>query len=133
MNEKLVSTIKKYVIAFVVMGLISFLVLSLREFSPVISGQEKYLDLAAYFIDTRGTIEENDAVTGGDYSQSHIPVRQQTEAVGHSVRAMYLYTGMAMLAKETGDRELLEACKALWNDTTLRNMYVTGGLGSTCI
>ena len=95
--------------------------------------KKKYLDLAAFFIDTRGTIEENDAVTGGDYSQSHIPVRQQTEAVGHSVRAMYLYTGMAMLAKETGDRELLEACKALWNDTTLRKMYVTGGLGSTCI
>lgn len=49
MNEKLISTIKKYVIAFVVMGLISFLVLSLREFSPVLSGQEKYLDLADAF------------------------------------------------------------------------------------
>ena len=49
MNEKLISTIKKYVIAFVVKGLISFLVLSLREFSPVLSGQEKYLDLADAF------------------------------------------------------------------------------------
>lgn len=95
--------------------------------------KKKYLDLAAFFINTRGTIEENDTTTGGNYSQSHIPVREQTEAVGHSVRAMYLYTGMAMLAKETGDTELLAACKSLWNDTVLRKMYVTGGLGSTCI
>lgn len=97
------------------------------------TGKKKYLDLAAYFVDTRGTIEENDTVTGGNYSQSHLPVREQTEAVGHSVRAMYLYTGMAMLAKETGDAELISACKTLWNDTVLRKMYVTGGLGSTRI
>ena len=97
------------------------------------TGKKKFLDLAAYFVDTRGTIEEKDTTTGGNYSQSHLPVREQTEAVGHSVRAMYLYTGMAMLAKETGDEKLISACKTLWNDTVLRKMYVTGGLGSTRI
>ena len=97
------------------------------------TGKKKFLDLAAFFVNTRGTIEENDQHTGGSYSQSHIPVREQTEAVGHSVRAMYLYTGMAMLAKETGDKTLISACRKLWEDTVLRKMYVTGGLGSTCI
>ena len=70
---------------------------------------------------------------GSKYNQSHKPVREQEEAIGHSVRAMYLYTGMAALAKETGDKALIDACKRLWDDTTLRKMYVTGGIGSTDI
>ena len=94
------------------------------------TGKKKFLDLAKHFIDTRGAVEES---WKEDYNQSHLPVREQTEAVGHSVRAMYLYTGMAMLAKETGDEALANACKKLWNDTTLRKMYITGGLGSTPI
>ena len=97
------------------------------------TGKKKYLDMAKYFIDARGFSTENDEITGGNYSQSHLPVREQTEAVGHSVRAMYLYTGMAMVAKETGDEALLSVCKTLWEDTVLRKMYVTGGLGSTNI
>ena len=67
----------------------------------------------------------------GFYDQSHLPVREQTEALGHAVRAMYLYTGMAGLAAETGDPALLNACKTLWENTTEKKMYVTGGIGST--
>ncbi len=89
---------------------------------------EKYLDMAKFFINTRGTKPEQKA---SFYCQAHKPVREQKEAVGHSVRAMYLYTGMAMLAKETGDEGLITACRALWEDTVFRKMYVTGGLGST--
>ena len=94
------------------------------------TGKKKYLDMAAYFINTRGAVEEQ--YCDPQY-QSHLPVREQKDAVGHSVRAMYLYTGMAMLAKEIQDPELIKACKTLWEDVTLRKMYVTGGLGSTRI
>ena len=94
------------------------------------TGKKKYLDLAAYFINTRGTVEEHNKT---EYNQSHIPVREQNSAVGHAVRAVYLYTGMAYLAAETGDESLVSACKKLWEDVTERKMYVTGGLGSTYI
>ena len=91
--------------------------------------KKKYLDMAAYFINTRGTIEE----TGNQYEnfQSHAPVREQKEALGHAVRALYLYTGMASLARETGEASLIAACKTLWQDVTACKMYVTGALGST--
>lgn len=91
------------------------------------TGKAKFLDLAKYFIDTRGS--ENDRVRAA-YNQSHKPVREQDSAVGHSVRAVYLYTAMAALAKETGDESLFEACKKLYNDI-MTKMYVTGGIGST--
>ena len=91
------------------------------------SGNKKYLDLAKHFLDMRGVAEE---AYKDEQFQTHLPVRQQKEALGHSVRAMYLYTSMAMLAKEIGDKELLEACNALWKDVTERKMYVTGGIGS---
>ncbi len=94
------------------------------------TGRKKYLDLAAFFINTRGT--ERD-IGHASYNQSHIPVREQAVAVGHSVRAMYLYTSMAMLAKDTDDEKLYAACKALWEDVTERKMYVTGGIGSEAI
>ena len=94
------------------------------------TGKKKYLDMAAYFINTRGTVEEFNKT---DYNQSHIPVREQDSALGHAVRACYLYTGMAYLAAETGDEGLKAACKKLWEDVTHRKMYVTGGLGSTYI
>ena len=95
------------------------------------TGKKKYLDMAAYFINTRGVHESEN--TRSSYDQSHAPVRQQSEAVGHAVRAMYLYTGMAYLAAETGEAELIRACRTLWEDAVLRKMYVTGGLGSTRI
>ncbi len=109
------------------------------------TGNERYLRLSRFFIDARGTqphYYDQEAKARGDepqrywaraydYNQSHKPVREQDEAVGHSVRAMYLYSGMADVAAETGDAELLAACKRLWESTTLRKMYVTGGVGSS--
>ena len=92
------------------------------------TGKKKYLDMAAFFINIRGAVEEQQR---GFYDQSHMPVREQTEALGHAVRAMYLYVGMARFAKATGDEALIRACKALWEDVTEKKMYVTGGIGST--
>ena len=113
------------------------------------TGNEKYLKLAGYFIDERGK-EPNYFVqeweTRGktsfwnkgaapkpdlEYFQAHKPVREQTDAVGHSVRAVYLYTAMADLAAETGDEKLLTACKNLWGSIVQKRMYITGGIGSS--
>ena len=111
------------------------------------TGNEKYKELAKHFVDERGKkpnyffeIEEPNrgwnvwsgtAEINTDYTQSTLPVREQKDAVGHSVRAVYLYTGMADVAKETDDEELLNACRTLWESITKRRMYVTGGIGST--
>lgn len=114
-----------------------------------VTGEKKYLDLAAYFIDERGRdpkyfLEElktrgdafhwegNDA-QGMEYFQSHAPVREQTEAVGHAVRAVYLYSGMADVAMRTGDEGLLEACRRLCRNIADKRLYVTGAIGSTYI
>lgn len=90
--------------------------------------KKKYLDMAAYFINTRGVNQSEN--TNGCYLQSHIPVREQTEAVGHAVRAVYLYTGMAYVAAETNDPTLLAACRTLWENIVGQKMYITGGIGS---
>lgn len=96
------------------------------------TGKDKYMKLAAHFINTRGVTDTDDAPEERRrYDQAHLPVRQQTEAIGHAVRALYLYTGMASLARETKDTRLIDACKILWKDITARKMYVTGALGST--
>lgn len=111
------------------------------------TGDHKCLELAKHFIDVRGVnrdfykqeVEKRDWKVWGndasnyDYQQSGKPVRQQTDATGHSVRAVYLYTGMADLAAETEDQELLEACKRLFESVTGKRMYVTGGIGSTVL
>lgn len=114
-----------------------------------VTGEKKYLDLAAYFIDERGRdpkyfVEElktrgdafhwegNDA-QGMEYFQAHAPVREQTEAVGHAVRAVYLYSGMADVAMRTGDEGLLEACRRLYRNIADKRLYVTGAIGSTYI
>lgn len=114
-----------------------------------VTGEKKYLDLAAYFIDERGRdpkyfLEElktrgdafhwegNDA-QGMEYFQAHAPVREQTEAVGHAVRAVYLYSGMADVAMRTGDEGLLEACRRLYRNIADKRLYVTGAIGSTYI
>ncbi|GMA65231.1 hypothetical protein GCM10025859_56710 [Alicyclobacillus fastidiosus] len=65
------------------------------------------------------------------YNQSHQPVREQDTAVGHAVRAVYMYTAMADLARLTGDEELYRACLRLWENITTKQMYITGGIGST--
>lgn len=94
--------------------------------------RELYKELANYFIDKRGT---DPKALGGWchplYCQNHIPVRSQREAVGHCVRACYLYSGMADYAAVNGDEEMLAACRDLFEDVTRRKMYVTGGIGST--
>jgi uncharacterized protein len=109
------------------------------------TGERRYLRLASYFIDERGRSPSYFAMEASapgftpifglksslDYYQAHMPVRQQKDAVGHAVRAMYLYTAMADLAVETGDASLAEACDRLWESTTRRKMYITGGIGSS--
>ena len=95
-------------------------------------GDKKYLDLAMFFLNERG--KHGEGLTSWcnmRYNQSHLPVRQQHTAEGHCVRACYLYSAMADAAKETGDAELFDACKALFDDITQRKMYVTGGIGSS--
>lgn len=96
------------------------------------TGKRKYADLARFFLESRGQPGNNEAEVYGEpyYAQSHAPIRRQHEAFGHCVRAMYLYAGMADLAEETGDTELLEACRDLFDDTVNRKMYITGGIGS---
>lgn len=104
------------------------------------TNDEKYLTLARYFIDERGSeagrggaAGRSEAGTADYYNQSHLPVRRQKEAVGHAVRAVYLYSGMADVAKLTGDEELKHACEALFDDIASRKMYVTGGIGSSAV
>jgi hypothetical protein len=95
------------------------------------TGNMEYLEMSKYFIDTRGNgIEPNTSERRtASFSQSHLPVRQQKTAEGHSVRAVYLYCAMADLAYELGDNELLEACRTLLNNIAERRMYITGGIG----
>ena len=91
------------------------------------TGDKKHLELANFFLDKRGN---NDGETLDAYNQSHIPVREQSEAVGHSVRALYLYTAMAMAAKRNNDAEMLDACHRLFDDVVNKKMHITGGVGS---
>ncbi len=87
-----------------------------------LTGKKNYFDLAKFFIDKRG-------YGNREYSQDHIPVRQHSEIVGHAVRAMYLYSGVADVAAYTGDKSLVAAMERVWRDVTQRKMYVTGGIG----
>jgi DUF1680 family protein len=111
-----------------------------------VTREERYLSLAGYFINERGVGENifaeecrkeghsyifpEMAHFKADYFQSHLPVRKQKCAAGHAVRAMYLYSGMADLARLTNEPELIEACDRLYENTVSRQMYVTGGVGS---
>jgi len=111
-----------------------------------VTGNKRYLNLAKYFLDERGKkpyffdIEwekrgkkefwPGHRSRGPEYEQSHLPVREQTEAVGHAVRAVYMYSAMVDVAMETGDEELLQACRRLWNNIVYKRMYITGAIGS---
>lgn len=117
-----------------------------------VTGERRYLTLSQFFLDQRGrrpsVFEEElrrlppeDAELNrrflmregrfdSTYCQDHLPVRQQTEAVGHAVRCMYLCAGMVDVGTETADRALVEAARRIWENATERKMYVTGGLGS---
>lgn len=90
-----------------------------------LSGEKKYLDLAKFFLDARGTVFDKNT-----YCQSHKRVVEQDEAVGHSVRALYMYTGMADVAALTGDKDYLKATKKIWDDVAMTKLYITGGIGA---
>ena len=83
----------------------------------------RYLELAKFFLDVRGD--------GPEYSQAHLPVIEQTEAVGHSVRATYMYSGMADVAALYGDKAYINAISKIWEDIVYTKMYVTGGIGAS--
>jgi len=94
-----------------------------------VTGEKRYLKLGQFFIDQRGNAKGHKLYTL--YQQDHKLLRKQSEIVGHAVRAMYNCMGMADLYMEIGDAELLAACRRLWENTTQRKMYVTGGVGAT--
>lgn len=108
-----------------------------------LTGERRHLELAKFFVDERGRQPhyfDQEAIARGEdpaaqyygtyeYSQSHVPVREQGAVVGHAVRAMYLYSAMADIAGEFDDQGLMAACKTLWRDLTTKRLYVTGGLG----
>ena len=113
-----------------------------------VTGEERYLTLSRFFIDQRGQepnyfVEEEkrraaregrslrSLTTNPAYHQAHAPVREQDEAVGHAVRAVYLYSGMADAARLTGDERLYAACRRLWDNIVEKKLYITGGIGGT--
>ena len=113
--------------------------------------EQRYLDLAQYFVEERGRqpyifdiqaaerakregneqYKPNDDPNRYAYYQAHKPVAEQSEAVGHAVRAGYLYSGVADVARLTGDPDLLAACKTLWRNIVDKKLYITGGVGGT--
>ncbi len=116
-----------------------------------VTGERKYLDLSRFFLDMRGTkpyyfdLEEKERAehegrsfqmpdpqeTRHWYHQAYAPVREQSEATGHAVRAVYLYSGMADVARLTGDEAMYAACERLWNNIVNEKLYITGGIGAT--
>lgn len=116
-----------------------------------LTGEKRYLELSGFFLEERGKqpyyfdLEEKEraAFEGRPYKepekkelrfqyhQAHLPVKEQSEAVGHAVRAVYLYSGMADVARLTGDEAMFAACKRLWNSIVTEKLYVTGGIGGT--
>ena len=92
--------------------------------------EKRYLDLASFFVEMRGKKDRGTALFG-EYAQDHLPVREQPEVVGHAVRAMYLYSGMADVAAATGDASLVAPLVRFFDDVTGKKMYVTGGIGSS--
>lgn len=112
-----------------------------------VTGKPEYKDMARYFLEERGKnpdffkeeAKKRDWVHFGmkledtKYNQSHATVYEQDEAVGHSVRAVYMYTAMADLAAEDGDEKLFSACRRLWDNMIQKKMYITGGIGATVV
>ena len=117
-----------------------------------VTGEEKYLQLSRYFLLERGKqpyyfdLEEEKRAKLENrkpeipkekiryaYYQAHEPVKEQKEAVGHAVRAVYLYSGMADVARLTKDEEMYQACRRLWDSIVKEKLYVTGGIGGTHI
>lgn len=91
-----------------------------------VTGNKEYLDLAKFFIETRGRNEDRIR----PYSQDHLPAVEQKEAVGHAVRAAYFYSGMADVAALTGDTAYLKAIDSIWNNVVFKKLYINGGIGA---
>ena len=91
----------------------------------LVTGDRKYLDQAKFFLDARGYTSRKDA-----YSQAHKPVLEQDEAVGHAVRATYMYAGMADVAAITGDSSYINAIDKIWENIVSKKLYITGGIGA---
>ncbi|WP_247651774.1 glycoside hydrolase family 127 protein [Chitinophaga eiseniae] len=92
-----------------------------------VTGNKSYLDLAKFFLDVRGPGTKDSQ----EYNQAYKKVVDQHEAVGHAVRATYMYTGMADVAALTGDRKYLSAIDDIWEDVVDKKLYITGGIGAT--
>jgi hypothetical protein len=90
-----------------------------------VTREPKYLELGGIFVDMRGS-----QPGGTDVNQTHVPLREETEAVGHSVVGPYLWAGAADVYAETGEKALLAALERIWNDAVYRKMYVTGGIAA---
>ena len=90
------------------------------------TGEKKYLDEAKFLLDYRGKTQIKQ-----EYSQSHQPVVDQKEAVGHAVRAAYMYAGMADVAALTGDQGYINAIDRIWDNIVTKKLYITGGIGAT--
>ena len=92
----------------------------------LVTGEKKYIDFAKYLLDYRGK-----TTITHEYSQAHKPVIEQDEAVGHAVRAAYMYAGMADVAALTGDQDYIKAIDAIWDNIVTKKLYITGGIGAT--
>ncbi len=92
----------------------------------LVTGEKKYLDEAKFLLDYRGK-----TTIRNTYSQSHEPVTEQSEAVGHAVRAAYMYAGMADVAALTGDSAYIQAIDRIWGNIVSKKLYITGGIGAT--
>jgi len=94
----------------------------------LVTNDKKYLDMAKFFLDQRGNAEGHELY--GSYSQDHKLVTQQDEAVGHAVRAVYMYAGMADIAAIMNDSSYLKAVDKIWENVVSRKLYITGGIGA---
>lgn len=94
-----------------------------------VTSDTRYLALAKFLLEVRGP--DGREGSGSEYNQSHAPVAEQSEAVGHAVRATYLYAGMADVAAATGEAAYTEALKRIWEDIVRKKLYITGAIGAT--
>ena len=117
--------LEKQTAAFVTPGHeeIELALLKLYEYT----GEEKHLQLARFFLDKRGN---NEREFGYSQNQDDMPVRELPEALGHCVRACYLYTAMAMMLRLENESEMKEACHRLFDNITGKKMSITGGIGA---
>ena len=95
-----------------------------------LTGQEKYLKLAKFLLDMRGKYLDG-RKSWGEYNQDHKPVVEQDEAVGHAVRAAYMYSAMADVAALTGDKDYIKAMDKIWSNVVGKKIYLTGGIGAS--